>query len=151
MKSIIRLVAIVITCASLYAIDQNKLDEFKDKLATALTNKDIKALNLLFYTNGASQFEMDNIIYGYEFNLSHYTFDKIEFQSFDDPKINPASIEFIKGSKMNGHVYLPNLTPVAFCTTTFRGTNALDSVGAASPVGLDPDGSLKFILTKIAN
>ena len=154
MKSIALLLAVVITCSSLYAFDHTKLEQFKDKLATALTNKDLKALNLLYYTNGASQYEIDNDIYSYEYNFNHYAFDKIEIQSLSDLKINSDAASIMtKGITIYGHSYVPNLTPEALCTVMFIGKikDRSVSAGSASPIGVDPDGNVKIILSKISN
>ena len=150
--TVLILLSLAAFTASAFAIDQTKLDEFKARLETALKAKDMKALNECFYWGDTPQAIIDQAIWGYEENLKRFVFRDVTFQRIDDPKLNPAFCEaYVKGAVMNGRLYAPNLKPEMLCTVTFvEAKDSRSSSGTASPIGVAPDGNVRFTGTHVS-
>lgn len=145
MKIILAL--ILLTTSFAVAADNDSYLTFKAELEEAITSKNLKLLNQLFYTKGASEYQIDTIIHSYEFNWENYIFDKIELKPINDPSYSEATIQAMLGGKiMNGHTYVPNMTPAKICSIRFKSKEGKSSTGIFSPIGVAPDGAVKFVL-----
>jgi len=97
------------------------------------------------------EYQVDMVIYPFEYNLDHYVFDSVDFQPLDDPRLNPAAADAMqKGETMNGHLYVPNVKPEMVCSVKFRSKDGKSRTGTTAPVGVAPDGSVKYALMKRA-
>lgn len=149
MKTIFTILLIVATSA--FGADTDPYSIFKAKLTEAIAKKDLKLLDQLFYVKGASEYQIDMAVYSYEYDWLNksYAFDKIEFISPGDPSYSEVAMQaMLKPQTMNGHTYVPNIKPAKFCSVTFKSKDGKGSMGTLSPIGVAPDGTVKFVLVE---
>jgi|HigsolmetaAR202D_1030399.scaffolds.fasta_scaffold26347_1 hypothetical protein len=131
------------------AVEETTIKTFKESLEAALKSKDLSALNNLFYTEGASQFQIDLLIHSYEVSIQTGILESVVVVPLEDAGHDSTSLQkIIDGEIMNGHFYVPNLKPLLFSKVKFTDSNGSKWTTVA-PLGLSPDGELKFSLQRL--
>jgi hypothetical protein len=134
-------------CSAAPATDFPKLDQFKAQLTEAVNAKNLKALNDLFHTEGASRYQIDQAIHTFEQSWEKGVIDGIELRPLDDPAFkSDGPRAMVEGGWMNGRHYRPNLQPVLFCTVYFKNTDGSGRARSLRVLAIDPRGDFKFPL-----
>jgi hypothetical protein len=150
--------ALIVLSSVCFGLDQSKVDSFSADIKRACEAQDVEGIKKLHYFEGVPEALVDQSIHTWEVWLLDYVpkqkwaFDTVEFYSKEEylarPNINKEAVaEASEPKKMNGNLYAPNLEVVAFVNVKFKQPSG-GSMGRLNPVGIAPDGSLRFIMQK---
>jgi len=146
MKSTRFIALLLLIGARLFGADA-QLDNFKKKLATALSNKDLSEIEQCFYWDETPQAVRKATIKEFEQILKNKEYLDMYFFDLDYKGINPLTImTYCSGRTLNGFHYEPNLKSALTCTISFVEPSNKHDSGTVKfvAIGLAPDGHYRI-------
>ena len=138
-------------CAS--AADQRQYEEFILKVRECCEKSDLEGLKKLYYFEGTPEVIVDQEIHAWEEVMAQLKSGKAEYfgaehHNLKDYLARPGvSAEdygvLFRPVVMNGRTYAPNLEVIGLVAVWFRWGQS--TAGSFKPVGIAPDGSMRFV------
>lgn len=158
MKTILTLVLLFFAATYAGAADRRHYEEFVLKVRTCCEKNDLEGLKKLYYFEGTPGAIIDQEIYAWEQIMTALRSGKAEYFKAEHHELTEylkqqtsADIkmyyeDLFRPVVMNGTTYMPNLEVVGIVAVWFR--MGQSTAGSFKPVGIAPDGSMRYITKK---